>query len=308
MKINKLYASILLTGAVVLTGCGGDDDGEYVSGNGDNSGPIVNNELSYAVFDPFTDMSNDKYEDAWGKLAYKISNNGVTQTISTVVGSSPTAYQDSRSDVSELEFYAGQNLFAAVPEGFDSKFYKISFVDSNTFKLNIHSGNAPVNLTYDIITLDLAGIGKQPSNATTGIDTDLSYFPDGFNATFPSGSQCYIWLETPNQTFYTFSEDEDEGGMTIDEWVANQKTYYTVTDLVKENIGLNNELPAARYTDEDGDIVAAVRYNGLIYSASYNQKGVQEKSDIDPDVSEVNCDQYNDVATDFLETQIRANY
>ncbi len=30
MKINKLYASIALTSALALTGCGGDDDGEYV--------------------------------------------------------------------------------------------------------------------------------------------------------------------------------------------------------------------------------------------------------------------------------------
>lgn len=277
MKINKLYTGLALASALVLTGCGGDDDGQYVVSNGDDDGPIVNNELSYTVFDPFTDVNDGEYKTAWGKLDYRFSNSGLMQTISTIVGRSPTAYQDSLGDVSELEFYAGQNLFIAVPEAFDSQFYNISFVDSDTFKLSIRSGSASVNSTYDITTFDLAGVSKQPFDAETGIDTDLSYFPSSVNPVFPNGSQCYILLETPNQDFYTFSEDEDEGSMTITEWIANEKTYRTVTNLVKENIGINNKLSAVRYTDEDGDIIAAVRYNGLIYSASYNQKGIQEK-------------------------------
>ena len=253
-------------------------------------------------------MSNNQYREAWGKLAYKLNNNGLLQTISTVVGSSSTAYQDSRSDDNDLEYYVGKNLFAAVPEEFDSKFYNISFVDSDTFKLKIQSGSATVNSTYDIITLDLTGVGKRQKNTQTGIETDLEYFPDGFNATFPSGSQCYIFLETPDQDYYTFSDDEDEGSMTIDQWIANERKYNTVSNLVEENVGSKNELQAARYTDEDGDINAAVVYKGLIYDAYYYQKGVQEKEDTNPATADVYCNQYNNVASKFLETQIKANY
>lgn len=305
MKMNKLYTGIVLASTLILTGCGDDDSG---TDNGNNDGPIVNNELNYATFDPFTDMSNDKYEEAWGKLAYRLSNNGLVQTISTVVGSSPTAYQDSRSDDLDLEYFIGKNVFAAVPEKFDSKFYRISFIDSDTFKLRVQSDNASINSTYNIVTLDLTGVGKQPRNAKTGIATDLDYFPNGFNATFPSGSQCYIILETPEQDFYTFDNDDDEGSMTIEQWIANERKNNTVTNLIQENIGLNNELPAARYTDEDGNIIAAVRYNGLIYDALYNQKGVQEKFNVDPEIEEVYCNLYNDVATKFFEAQIKANY
>lgn len=306
MKINKLYAGIALASTLLLTGCGDDND-DNISNPDNNGGPIVNNELSYATFDPFTDMSNDKYEEAWGKLAYKISNDGLTETISTVIGSSPTAYQDSRSD-DELEYYASKNAFAAVPENFDSKFYKINFVDSDTFTLKVQMDNSTFNSTYDITTLDLTGVGKQPRNATTGIDTDLDYFPEGFNATFPSGSQCYIILETPEQNYYSFADGDDVSSMTIEQWIANERENNTVTNLVQENIGLNNELPAARYTDEDGDVIAVVRYNGLIYDAFYNQKGIQEKENIDPDIEEVYCNLYNDVATDFFEAQIKATY
>lgn len=307
MKINKLYTGIVLAGALMVSGCGSDDDGEYVGGGDNNGGPIVKNELNYSTFDPFSDVINGQYKTGWGKFDFKLNNNGLIRSISTVVGSSPTAYQDSRSG-DRLEYYVGNNLFAAVTEEFDSKFYKISFVDSDTFKLNIQSGSGIVNSTYDIMTLDITGIGKQPRDATTGIATDLDYFPDNFNATFPSGSKCYIFSETPDQDFYTFDDGDDEGSMTIEQWIAKESKNQTVTNLVKENVGSKNELQAVRYTDGDGDIVAAVLYEGLIYDASYHQKGVQEKENTNPDIAEVYCNLYNDVATKFFEAQIKTNY
>jgi len=95
--------------------------------------------------------------------------------------------------------------------------------------------------------------------------------------------------------------------MTIDEWIANEKTYKTVNNLVKEKIGIDNELLSARHTDENGEIVAAVRYNGFIYDAFYNRSGVQENFNTNPDIEEAYCSLYNDVAADLLETQIKAN-
>lgn len=309
MKINTLYVGILLTGAVALTGCGGDDDSEYVSGNGDNSGPITNNELSYVAFDPFSDVVNGSYKTGWGKLTYKFNNSNVLHTVSTVVGSSPTAYQNSIGDEEDnLDYYVGDKIFIKVSDEFDSRFYKLDFIDNESFILRIQTDNAPIDSIYDIKTIDLSGIKKLPSNAETGINTDLDYdyFPD--NITFPTGSQCYIFQETPSQSYYSFYELASRQSITISEWIAGQKQYTVVKSLVQEKVGRNNELPAARYIDEDGNIVAAVEYNGLVYSAEYYQKGVTESSDIDFTTDVVNCDQYNDVAADFIESQIKANY
>jgi hypothetical protein len=307
MKINKLYAGIALASTLVLTGCGGDDDSEYVGG-GDNSGPIIDNQLNYSVFDPFTEVVNNEYKEAWGKFAYTLSNNGVMETISTVVGSSPTAYQKNRSDDNGIEYYASKNAFAAVPEDSGNKFYKVNFIDSDTFTVKIQSGDAPILSTYDILTLDLTDVGKQPRYAPTGIDTDLSYFPSGFDATFPSGSECYIFLETPAQSYYTFYDYNSGQNITLEEWIADEREDNTLTNLVQEQVGNNNELKAVRYTDEDGDFVAAIEYKGLVYTAYYYQKDVQDKSNTNPEIEEAYCNLYNDVATDFLETQIKATY
>ncbi|WP_435980380.1 hypothetical protein [Psychrobacter sp. DM4] len=71
---------------------------------------------------------------------------------------------------------------------------------------------------------------------------------------------------------------------------------------------MNNELSAARYTEDDGDIQAVVRYNGNIYDALYAQAGIQDKENVDPTVDEVYCNQINGMASAFFEEQIRINY
>ncbi len=240
---------------------------------------------------------------------FSFSNNGFSKSFSTVGDSSSTTYKDEIED-GDVEYYVRDNTFVAVLEESEGQFYDINFVDSDTFKLRRQSDNGFIDSTFDVVTLDIAGVGKQPSGVDTGITTDLDYFPEGFDATFPSGSQCYIFLETPAQDHYNFSSyDDDEGSMTIDEWIASEKLSDAESNsLVEEMIGINNELSAARYTEDDGDIRAVVRYNGSIYDALYAQAGIQDKENVDPTLDEVYCNQINDVASKFFEEQIRINY
>ncbi len=309
MKINKLYTGIVLASALVITGCGGDEDSDNTSSNNGGDGPIVNNQLNYAVYDIFSDVVDDKYKTAWGKLEFTISENSIIRSLSTVVGSSTTAYQDSRTTDNDLDYYVGDKVFVESTDIFDNRFNKLNFIDSDTFKFKIQGSNGSIDSIYDIATLDLTGVSKLAGNAKTGIETDLSYdyFPSGVS--FPAGSKCYILQETPEQSYYTFYDKAPREDMTIDEWIADQSAPgTTLKNLVKENVGSNNELPAARYEEDDGDIEAVVRYNGLLYNATYYQKGVQEDSNIDFKTGFVNCDQYNDVAATFLDAQIKANY
>ena len=306
MKINKLYAGIALASTLVLTGCGGDDDSEYVGG-GDNGGPIVNNQLNYSLFDSFTEVVDDQYKRGWGKVTFEVNNNGLMQTISTIVGSSTTAYQNSTSGYKDVEYYAGKNTFITVPEGSKDKFFKVNFIDSDTFESSIQMNGSSINATYDIVTIDLNNVGKLPFSATTGIRTDLNSLSDDFNSTFPSGSECYILQETPAQPYYLFYDYNAGRDITLEEWIDDRREDSTLTDLVQENIGRDNELPAVRYTDEYGDMIGAVLYNGLVYNAYYYQKGVKTNTITDFTKNVVDCDLYNDTAADFFVTQIKAN-
>lgn len=311
MKLNHaLYSSILLTGTLVIAGCGSDSDSGTVGSDQSGNNPVVNNEFKYSVYDIFDDLdNNNNYKTAWGKLKYTLSNNGVKEELSTVVGNSATSYQDSRSkDNDYLDYYAGNNFFIAVNDDFDDRYYKINFTNKDSFKLKISKDNATINSTYDILTYDITGVRQADSYAKTGFHTDLhyDYFPS--NIAFPAGSQCYILQETSEQSYYNF-DNTDTGYDSLEQWLENERRASSqINTLVKENVGQNNSLQAIKYTDQDGDSNAAVFFNNRVYDATYVEKGVKQVKDIDPKTSSVYCDSYNDVAAAFLDEQIKINY
>lgn len=310
MKLTKtLCTGIILTSTLVIAGCGDDSDSEGTNQN--NDGAIINNEFKYAAYDIFSDVVDNKYKSGWGKLKYSITENGIKQDLVTVVGNSPTAYQESRyPNGVNLDYYAGDNLFIDVLEDFDNRHYRISFIDNNTIKSIIQKDNASVSTNLDILTYDLSGVGKLQKNANTGFYTDLhyDYFPD--NIKFPAGSKCYVLQETAEQSYYNFYNTSQSSDITIDEWIKDKRDSggYELNDLVTENVGKNNALKAARFTDQRGDIYAAVQFNGLVYEADYSPKGVKQTLSTDPKTDVVECYLYNDTATTFLDTQIKANY
>lgn len=311
MKITKtLCTGIILTSTLVITGCNDDSDSERISQN--NNGAIVNGEFKYAAYDIFTDVVDNKYKRGWGKLQYLITENGIKQDLITVVGSSPTAYQKSHypDGIVNMDYYVGNNLFIDVVEDFDNRYYKTSFIDNNTIKSTVQKDNASVSTNLDILTYDLSGVGKIQKNAKTGFFTDLhyDYFPD--NIKFPAGSKCYVLQGTAEQSYYNFYSVSQSSDITIDEWIKAKRDSggYELNDLVKENVGKNNALKAARFTDQRGDIYAAVQFNGLVYEADYAPKGIKQNLSTDPQKDVVECYLYNDTATTFLDTQIKANY
>ena len=310
MKPNKnIFTRLILTSALIITGCEHDNDLVNVI-NSANHGPIVNKEFKYTIYDMCGDVDEANYKTAWGKLEFNINSDGLMRNISTVRGSTPTTYQDSKGDEDDdLDYYVGDKVFVKIRDEYDSKFDKIDFVDSDTFVLSLQTDNNPIHLTYDIVTLDLKGVGKLAADAKTGITTDLEYpyFPN--NITFPTGSKCYIMHETPEQSYYTFYDSASTEDVTIDEWIAQQKdSGKTLNNLVKEMVGRHNELSAARYTNNNGRIKAVVSYNGLLHNAHYYKAGAQQDANISAKTGIVNCDQYNDIASKFLDQQIIANY
>lgn len=310
MKINNLYTGIVLAGALMVSGCGSDDDGEYVGGGSGNGGPIVNNEFKYTEYYAFSDV-NDDYKTAWGKIRHTLTKSSSREEISTVVGSSPTAYQDSiKNDENSLSYYAGNNFFIGVTKNFDSKYYKTNFIDKDTFELKIQKDSATINSTYDILTYDLSGVGKIDNETGIGIYTDLNYFdyfPDSL--TFPQGSKCYVLQETSQQSYYSFSNKSTNNRITVEEWLQHKRRLgYEVNNVIQEKVGQNNSLSAIRFNENSGEIFAAVEFNGLVYEADYLQQGVKEFLHTDPKTEQVECYKLNDTAANFFENQIKANY
>lgn len=330
MKTNRksIVATGIVTAMLALSGCGGGDSGSAQSGsnngsvggqtgNQPNTGPIVNNEFKFTTFDLYTDVVNGQYKEGWGKLKFTWSPAAIKEEISTVVGVTP--YEEiNKNYESDNDYYVGNNLFLAVPDTDFNTYSKVSIIDNDTLKITIRKDKSSLSSDYDIISYDLAGLGKTDPNATTGLYTDLryDYFPN--NVAFPKGSVCYMLQETPNDSYYYFYEKGDSSQMTIDSWLNKQAktTYYKdgktytpkMTTVIKEKVGLNNSLQAVRFKDQFGIYHAAVQFNGELYEAQYNEKGVKEALDLDPKTSLIECTAYNNTAANYLEQQIKANY
>ena len=109
--------------------------------------------------------------------------------------------------------------------------------------------------------------------------------------------------------------------MTLQQWVADEQVETNIkingkyekikaTDIVYENIGKSNELPAVHFKDQLGNYHAAVVYQGARYDASYTD-GVNYEtpvSNTNPANGLVHCWSYNKVAADYLAEQMKASY
>lgn len=331
MKTNGRYllATGIIAALLTLSGCGGDDNGSNPSdshnGSGGgatdgqpNNGPILNKTFQYTVFDIFSEVVDEQYKSAWGKIKATWRESGVTEEISTVVGK--TSYKDEiNPDKNEFEYYVGKNAFVAIPERDYAKYAKFKVIDSNTYQVTQSKDNSTITSRFKVTSYDLSGKGKLSKDAKNGIITDLhyDYFPN--NITFPKGSTCYLLQEIPEQSYYFFYTYAERDEISIDAWLKQEpkNTYYNndgqsynpqVSNVVKENIGQNNILPAVHYQDQFGQYHAAVQFNGMLYTADYYEKGVKEAINTDPKTSRVECWMYNDIAANFLEQQIKVNY
>lgn len=323
MRNNKSVLGVgIITAVLAITGCGGsDDNGVYQSGgNGgqNGNGPIVNKAFQYTSFEMYNDKANS-YKSAWGKLKYTWRESGITEEISTVVGKTPFQDIHNTLDKNSFDYYVGNNTFIAIAEPDFKQYFKFKVVDSDTFKLTQTKDKSSLTSVFDVLTYDLNGKGKISDSAMTGIDTDLNagYFPN--DVKFPKGSVCYQLQETPVQSYYYFYTGAARDKLSIDQWLKLEpnNTYYAlngkpyhpvVKNVVKEQIGQNNSLPAVHYKDQYGQYHAAVQFNGMLYTADYYEKGVKETMNTDPNTSRVECWMYNDIAADYLEQQIKANY
>lgn len=324
---QSIFTSTILCTALALTACGGSDDstsnaigGSNTGGTGGNvnsNAPIQNGVFNYTVFDYYSDSAQ---KGAWGKLEYTLRNGSMLENISTVVGASPYKQHDD----GKLDFRAGKGYISAID---DTKYTQLlssslKLVDSDTFQVSYP--NTPLIESMDVVSFDISGKGKNMLNANTGILTDLDEYEEYFKAinySFPQGSKCYVDNIKTNLPSYYFYENGNRDDMTLQQWVADEQVESNIkingkyekikaTDIVYENIGKSNELPAVRFKDQLGNYHAAVVYQGARYDASYTD-GVNYETPVrntNPANGVVHCWSYNKVAADYLAEQMKASY
>lgn len=197
-------------------------------------------------------------------------------------------------------------------------------VDGRTVKRPIYEKNSNNKLNYETTykTLNLSGLranSYSPSaNASNsrGIITDLNNYSNiPATAAFPTGSVCYIPVVTSARSFLAFNDKNKTGYESLDKWTeAAEDRFDDDRSYSKSQFsaGVGNKQKAAQVTFFEYQNQPVYQYNGVeytddIYEADYVAKGRTDPN-IDSIRGVVDCTIVNDVAGDFLATQIKRHY
>ncbi|WP_350561547.1 hypothetical protein [Psychrobacter sp. CAL346-MNA-CIBAN-0220] len=197
-------------------------------------------------------------------------------------------------------------------------------VNERTVKRPIYekNSNKKLNFETDYKTLSLSGTKANSYNAgntisnSTGIRTDLNNYSNiSVNATFPTGSVCYIPITTSEREFFAFNAKNETGYESLDKWVEAAEKRFSDNRNSRTSrfgVGSGNQQQVAQVTFFEFKNKPAYMYNGVeygdsIYEADYIAKGTADVN-IDSSRGVVDCTLVNDVAGDFLEAQIKEYY
>lgn len=301
MNKSIVIPSIFSLLAFTLVGCGGEDDGVYGSDG---------NKITLTSFDNSYDKQANASAIARIDETYRTGEREIK--IKNIVNN----YSD--QSLNTLDRTVLADNFEGQLENKNIK------VDGRTVERPIYEKNSNNKVNYETTykTLNLSGLQANSYSAGTninnsrGILTDLNNYPNiPANAEFPVGSVCYIPVVTSARSFLAFNEKNKTGYSSLNKWIdAAENRFsddrgYSTTEF---GVGVGNKQKAAQVTFFEYRNQPAYQYNGVeygddIYEANYVAKGTTE-----PNTNSirgvVDCTIVNEVAGDFLATQIKRYY
>lgn len=192
-------------------------------------------------------------------------------------------------------------------------------VNNRTVTRPIYAKNSSERFDYSVTyrTLNLSGVdARDYNNFRTGIFTDLNNYTDiPNNISFPNGSVCYIPVSNSDRSFFVFNNNDLTSFNTLNSWTDAAKSRFSdnrQSSTTKLNIGLNNQQQAVQVTfftvnNEPEYLYNGINYKNNIYETGYIKSGTSSPNE-NSSRGLVDCTLVNDVAADFLETQIRKFY
>lgn len=286
----------------------------------DNLSPIQNGVLELFYFTSFDDAN----KTGWARNQLTIRNGSITDTVSPLVGTWSAYEAEQKKHADDITLHLGKGFFyqETYSTAFDKVAPSVKLVGNHTWQHTYP--DTPVVQSIEFRAFDISGRGKQQplSNLTkNGLFTDLDMYASYFTAVnyaFPQGSVCYASRTKTNMPEYS-ALGGDKSMHTLDAWLADEQTEKVtvpatgqlepikVNDVVRENVGKNNDIPAIHFKDQMGEYHAAVLYNGYVWYADYSD-GVNYNGNFDEVNGKVFCNSYNKIAADYLAEQIKAAY
>lgn len=300
-KMIAIFSMLPLSAALISCG-GGDGDGNNMRfTSGENGDKIEVVSFGYS--------SGKDGVDYIERANIKISSKHTMVTEKAVYGHDSEDHADEENITEYLladkfKYSVKNNRYLAANTFVDSDLdYHLLWKDPQT-------GNTlREDATY--VAVNIAGQSGSSQDSLTGFNTILNNLPaikqDSFS--FPAGSLCYIKQSKTDKDYVTFDSSDIR---KIRDLVAWKAEWDSQAKFIDASVGSYNNLPVVytQYARQDnGHIIypAAVFYDGKVYNADY-VPAYKEDINSNPQKGLVSCDTYNEIAANFIESEIRKVY
>lgn len=166
----------------------------------------------------------------------------------------------------------------------------------------------------DYQPIDIGGKSGVEESAATGFSTLLDQLPATKEQTlvFPEGAICYVTRTEIDKDFAKFSTDELTDYSTLIAWQGDQPF---TSEIAQLSLGTTNDVAVSFIANDsilDGDsglksYRGAAQFDGKVYGAAIIPAQESQLND-DPSKGRVDCQTYNKVAADFIESEIGKVY
>lgn len=305
--MNKIIVpTVICLAALFLTACGEGEDGIYGSGS--------NNEFRVIQFDKSIDRQTNR--EAIARIETEYSDGERDVKVTNIIGNFNAITIDRANSAVVLT-----NDFEGTLEN------RYIEVDGRTVKRPVYQKDSSSNFNYQTQyrTRNLAGVSAYDYaagnnfNASRGIFTALNNYPSVLSnasddLTFPSGSVCYIPVTTSERSFFVFNDKDKTNFSNLDNWIEAAEDRFNDnrgSRTTKLTIGVNNNRAAQvkffAVNNEPEYLFNGVDYNAAIYNTAFIDKDALRPNE-DSVRGVVDCSLVNEVAANYIETQIRRYY
>ncbi len=310
MPTAKLtYLLPITVAALMLSGCGSDDDNYFGSGGGGSRGLSI-----FEFVDGYDRQSSNiaiaKIERNFSQGQYRVTRTNIVRNYSGIVPSSA-------DNIVVAEGFEGLQANKNITVSGRTVEQPIDNVNTNTNG----SGSLKFSTTYE--AYDLAGCQARDftdnavNNKCRKVRTALNdYVKIPNTAAFPNGSICYIPITTTDKNIWLFDKDSRPVQGSINDWVNDTKNNFGNSKKPQQqrfNVGNNNEyrLEQVKFAADSRDpeyVYYGIDYKNRVYDNLNYWSAGKTQANTNNNVGIVDCTLLNDTAADFLQKQIKSYY
>lgn len=291
--MKKLTLSLLVSSLAII-GCGG--------GGGSSTGP---SSTGYAFSTFQLEGTNGELENLQ-RTNYKVSD-GV------LYAQTPIALKGRASQNYTTSYYGNSDFFIrsrSVQTNQGQALFFISNISNTGETLTPYNSNNSKALTSDYTYTVVSLAGKKNADVLRNV---LDFIPNSSNLVWPANAVCRYTSSINEKTvgsdtgYFYFDETSKTTFTTLNDWEANIKSQTNVniddSKTINGNYGGNNaNIPFRGLVDSTAKkpYIGSL-YTNNVYTTSLYKEGVTNF----PFTQKTYCDEYNQVAADFIQAQVK---